>query len=67
MVFGNELRYSSLFNVLSRSSAASPLYPVSLWDASLSGGRGGIFEEVASHSCHGPAKLLEERHVVSAH
>lgn len=30
-------------------------------------GRGGIFEEVASHSCHGPAKLLEERHVVSAH
>lgn len=30
-------------------------------------GREGIFEEVASHSCHGPAKLLEERHVVSEH
>ena len=40
MVFGDELRYSSLFNVLSRSSVASPLYPVSLWDASLSEGEG---------------------------
>ncbi|KAI9528811.1 hypothetical protein NQZ68_017410 [Dissostichus eleginoides] len=39
-------------------------FSLSLWDVGLSEEEGAIFEEVASHSCHSPAKLLEERHVI---
>lgn len=46
------------------ASVASPASPSPLWDA---GKRRHLLEEVASHSCHGLAKLLQERHVVSEH
>lgn len=48
-------------DALSEASVASPS---PLWDA---GKRRHLLEEVASHSCHGLAKLLQERHVVSEH
>ena len=44
-----------------------PSLSLSLRDVSLSEEERAIFEEVASHICLNPAKLLKERHVVSAH